>query len=75
MIKIDDSTALQLFSYSRASVSLQKDSIAHQESPLVILGIACIVDYGFSTSSKQSGGVTKACAWIFSDSSHAFFGA
>jgi hypothetical protein len=75
MIKIDDSTALKLLSYSRASMSSQKDSIAHQEAPLVILGVACIVDYGFSTSSRQSGGVTKACVWIFSESSHAFFGA
>ncbi len=75
-MKIDDATALQLFLHSKAGGEPHKESISHKEAPLVILGIPCIVDYGFSSSNskKQFEVVTKSCVWIFSASSSDFFG-
>ena len=74
-MEIDDATALKLLLHSKAGGGeSHKESISHEEAPLVILGVPCIVDYGFSFSRKQFEVVTQSCVWIFSGSSSDFFG-
>lgn len=73
-IKIDDATALRLYLKSKDGPMSQKESISKEETPLAIFDVPCIVDYGFSSSKKQSEVVTKSCVWIFSGSSPDFFG-
>lgn len=77
-MEIDDATALQLLLHSKTrgggGERAHKELISHKEAPLVILGVPCIVDYGFSSSENQFKVVTKSCVWIFSGSSIDFFG-
>ena len=66
-MKIDDATALQLFLHSKTGGwgEPHKESISHKEAPLVILGVPCIVDYGFSSSKNQFEVATKSCCLLY----------
>src|ERR1035437_4894436 len=76
-MKIDDGTAFRLYFDSKTINPWVKEPIAsHEEAKLAILGVPCVVDFGFTTSRETSPWpvVTKSCAWIFSDSCPDFFG-
>ena len=75
-MKIDDVTAFRLYFDSKTIKPWVREPIAsHAEAKLAILGVPCVVDFGFATSKKTCWPVvTKSCAWIFSDSHPDFFG-
>lgn len=77
-MKIDDVTASRLYSQCKAGTHLvreSKESSARQEAELLILGVPCIIDYGFLSSKKSFGQVEiSSCVWIFSSSGSDFFG-
>lgn len=77
-MKIDDATASRLYLQCKAGACLvkeSKESTAHEEAKLVILGVPCVVDFGFSSSKRNFGHVEiSSCVWIFSGSGPDFFG-
>lgn len=77
-MKIDDATASRLYLQCKAGASLakeSKESTAHEEAKLVILGVPCIVDFGFFSSQRNFGHLgISSCVWIFSSSGPDFFG-
>jgi hypothetical protein len=75
-MKIDNATALKLYFDSKTIKPwIKKPIVSHEEIKLAILGVPCVVDFGFTTEKDFSPlhDVTKACAWIFSDSSSDIF--
>lgn len=78
IMKIDDAKASRLYLQCKAEASLvkeSKESTAHEEARVVILGVPCVVDFGFFSSQKNFGHVEiRSCVWIFSDSGPDFFG-
>jgi hypothetical protein len=78
MMKIDDATASRLYLQCKAGASVGKEfkeSIALEKALLVILGVPCVADFGFSSSRRNVGRVEiSSCVWIFSRSGPDFFG-
>jgi hypothetical protein len=79
LIKIDTATASRLYLQCKAGatwVKGPKESTAHQEARGEILGVPCVIDFGFSAATKVRSGqlAVSACVWIFSDTGTDFFG-
>jgi hypothetical protein len=51
-------------------------STARQEVRCEILGVTCVLDFGFSAATRLGSGQLEvsACVWIFSDTGTDFFG-
>ena len=74
-MKIDEVTALRLYSDSKFGATCMKESTAHEEGKAEIVGVPCVVQFGFSSKKECTGAVsTSACVWIFSGSCADFFG-
>lgn len=76
--EVDDITALRLYFHSKAGVPQMrgKESTFYEEANTEILGVPCIMRFGFSSEKKCSMTVvTSSCVWIFSGSGQDFFGA
>ncbi len=74
-MKVNEATAFRLLSKSKdfgSSIS-GKESTAYEDVNVEILGVPCIVRFGFSSSKNLSPIVTSSCVWIFG-SINAFFG-
>jgi hypothetical protein len=79
LMKIDAATASRLYVQCKAGatwVKGSKESTAHQEARCEILGVSCVLDFGFSAATKIHSGqlAVSACVWIFSDLGTDFFG-
>jgi hypothetical protein len=75
---VDDVTALRLYSQAKArgSQSAGKESIFYEEIDTEIMGVPCILRFGFSSEKKSLMPVaTGSCVWIFASSGSNFFGA
>lgn len=77
-IQIDDITALRLYRHSKGWVPKIPGKVFDccEDVNANILGVPCIVRFGFSSKNKcLTELVTSSCVWIFSCSSQDFFGA
>jgi hypothetical protein len=79
LMKIDAATASRLYWKCKAGATLvkgPKESTIRQEARCEILGVSCIIDFGFSAATKIGSGqlAVSACVWIFSDAGTDFFG-
>jgi hypothetical protein len=75
-MKIDDATASRLYSQCKAGAPLVKEfkeSVSQERASLVIRGVPCVVDFGFSASRKIGRFRICSCAWIFGGSNQGFF--
>lgn len=78
-MEIDAATASRLYLQCKAGATLvkgPKESTAHEEAPFEILGVSCVIDFGFSAATKIGSGQLEvsSCVWIFSDAGTDFFG-
>lgn len=78
-MKIDDATASRLYLQCKAGaaqVQGPKESTAHEETRVEILGVPCLMDFGFSAATKiRSGHIeVSSCVWIFDGAGTDFFG-
>jgi hypothetical protein len=75
---VDEVTACRLHCQAKAGVphTLGKESTFYEEIDTEILGVPCVVRFGFTSRKKCSTPcVTTSCVWIFGSSDQAFLGA